>query len=160
VRSISRELEPGSPVVNVVRLEDRLDETFAEPRFFTIAIAMFALLALSTAVLGVFGVLSYSVERRRVEFGVRRALGADARHIAALVLRQGLLLSVVGLIAGLSAAALGAGVMRSLLFGIRPLDPATFLVVPALIVLVAAGASWQPARRALGIDPAQALRSE
>lgn len=160
VRSIVRELEPGSPVVNVMRLDDRLDETFAEPRFFTIALAMFALLALSTAVLGVFGVLSYSVERRRVEFGVRRALGADARHIATLVLRQGLAPSVVGLIAGLCAAALGAGVMRSLLFGIRPLDPVTFLVVPALIAVVAAAASWQPARRALGVDPAQALRSE
>ena len=159
-RSAVQELEPGFPVVNVIRLEDRLDETFAEPRFFTMALAMFALLALSTAVLGVFGVLSHSVERRRVEFGVRRALGADARHIAALVLRQGLLLSIVGLIAGLCGAALGAGVMRSLLFGIRPLDPLTFLVVPALIMLVAAAASWHPARRALGVDPAQALRSE
>jgi predicted permease len=160
IRSIVHELEPGSPVVNVMRLDDRLDETFAEPRFFTIAIAMFAVLALATAVLGVFGVLSYAVERRRVEFGVRRALGADAWHIAALVVRQGVVLSIAGLAAGLGGAALGAGVMRSLLFGIRPLDPITFLVVPVLIVAVAAAASWQPARRALGVDPAQALRSE
>ncbi|HKW02040.1 MAG TPA: ADOP family duplicated permease [Vicinamibacterales bacterium] len=159
-RSAVQEIEPTFPLVNVVRLEDRLDETFAEPRFFTIALAMFALLALSTAVLGVFGVLSYSVERRRVEFGVRRALGAEARHIASLVIGQGLLLSIVGVVAGLSAAALGAGVMRSLLFGIGPLDPVTFLFVPALIVLVAAAASWQPARRALRVDPAQALRNE
>jgi predicted permease len=160
VRSIVQELEPGTPIVNVMRLEDRIDQTFAEPRFFTIALMMFAWLALATAVLGVYGVLSYAVERRRVEFGVRRALGAEARHIAALVLRQGLVLSLAGLAAGLVAAALGAGVMRSLLFGIRPLDPSTFVVVAGCIVAIAAAASWQPARRALNVDPAQALRND
>src|SRR6202041_2415295 len=104
---------------------------------------------LSTAILGVYGVLAYSVERRRIEFGVRRALGAGAGQIRWLVLGQGLGLTAIGLACGLVAAAGGAGLLRAQLFGVRPLDPMTFASAAGLVVLVAVAAAWQPSRRAL-----------
>jgi ABC-type antimicrobial peptide transport system permease subunit len=105
-------------------------------------------------------VLAYAVERRRIEFGVRRALGAGEGQIRWLVVGQALMLSGIGLTIGLIVAASGAGVMRSLLFGVRPLDPITFVAAAGLVVLVATAAAWHPARRALRVDPAEALRME
>jgi predicted permease len=160
VRTAARELEPDAPIYNVMRLEDRLNRTFTGPRFYAIALGLFAILALSTAILGVYGVLAYLVERRRVEFGVRRALGAGERQIGWLVLSESLRLSGAGLGVGLAAAASAAGLMRSLLFGVRPVDPLTFAGAAGLILLVAAGAAWYPSRRALRVDPSEALRME
>jgi len=159
-RTAARELEPDAPIYDVMRLEDRLNQTFVGPRFYAIALGLFALLALSTAILGVYGILAYLVERRRVEFGVRRALGADERQISWLVLRESLRLSGTGLAVGLVTAASGASLMRSLLFGVRPVDPLTFAGAASLIVVVAAGAAWFPSLRALRVDPAEALRME
>jgi putative ABC transport system permease protein len=125
-----------------------------------VVLVLFAALALSTALLGIYGVLAYAVERRRTEFGVRRALGATERHIIALVMRRGLQLAGVGIIAGLSGAALGARMMQSLLYGITAADPMSYAGAAALILTIVLLASWQPVRRAIRVDPARALRIE
>jgi len=124
----------------------------------TVVLGLFAALALSTALLGIYGVLAYAVERRRTEFGVRRALGATERHILALVMRRGLLLAGVGTLAGLVGAALGARLMQSLLYGITAADPTSYVAAAALILTIVLAASWLPVRRAVQIDPARALR--
>lgn len=159
-RQAVRELDPTSPIFNVMTLEDRLDRTFVEPRFYALALGLFAALALSLAVLGVFGVLAYSVERRRIEFGIRRALGAREAQIGRLVLTQGGVLAATGLAIGLAVAAGGVRLMRSLLFGVTPFDPLTFASAATLVFAVAIGAAWQPARRALRVDPAEILHRE
>jgi ABC-type antimicrobial peptide transport system permease subunit len=158
VRETVRALEPTWPVYNVERLDVRLGRTFAQPRFYTVTVVLFASLALVTAVLGLYGVLSYAVERRRREFGVRRALGADERRIVLLVGRRALALALTGLGLGLAGATIGAHLLRAVLFGVEPLDPASYLVAIAIVFLVVVIASWTPARRALRIDPARALR--
>lgn len=159
-RAAARELEPAWPVYRVEVLSERMSSVMAQPRFYALALGLFAALALVTAVLGVYGVLAYAVERRRLEFSVRRALGASERHVLALVLGRGLLLAVVGLAAGLAAAAAGTSLLRSQLFGVEPLDAASFLAATGLLLGVVVLASWWPARRALGVSPVEALKSE
>lgn len=114
-------------------------------------------LTLSTALLGIYGVLAYAVERRRREFGVRRALGATEGHIVRLVAVRGAVLGAIGLAVGLTIAALGARLMGSVLFGVRAVDPWSYAAVIVSITAVVAIASWPPVRRALRIDPARAL---
>lgn len=160
IREFVRELDPSAPLFNAIPLADRLDRTFDQPRFYTLALLLFAALTIVTAVLGVYGVQAYTVERRRGEFGVRRALGADERHILAFVLRRAASLAVIGLSIGLPLAALGVRLLQTLLFGVRPLDPTTFVLAAGSTLVLVLGASWQPARRALAVDPAEALKSE
>ena len=160
IRSIVREIEPEWPVHDIERLEVRLGRTFAQPRFYAIALTLFAALAVATAVLGLYGVLAYAVERRRVEFGIRRALGAGERHIVRLAMGRAALLAGAGVAAGVAAAATLAGVLRATLFGVHPLDPASYAGAIALVAGVVLIASWLPARRALHVDPARALRVE
>jgi ABC-type antimicrobial peptide transport system permease subunit len=145
---------------NVMPLAERLDRTFDQPRFYTVALVLFALMTLATAILGVYGVQAYAVERRTAEFGVRRALGASEGHIVRLVLGRAFWLAAAGTVIGVPLAATGVGLLRTMLFGVQPLDPSTFVAVPIVVLLVVLGASWQPARRALRVDPASALRYE
>jgi putative ABC transport system permease protein len=158
LRDQARELDPTLPLYHVARLSDELSGTIAQPRFFAWVLGLFATLALSTALLGIYGVLAYAVERRRVEFGVRRALGATERHVTMLVVRRGLGLAAAGVTLGLAGAALTTGLLRAQLFGVGPADPVSFVSACALVVLAVVAASWQPVRRALRIDPARALR--
>jgi putative ABC transport system permease protein len=160
VRQIVSQLDPASPPFNIMPLSDRLDRTLDQPRFYTIALVLFALMTLGSAILGVYGLQAYAVERRTAEFGVRRALGATEGAILALVLKRALVLAAAGAAVGLPLAALGAGLMRALLFGVQPLDPATLAASPAAVFLLVLAASWQPARRAMRIDPARALRCD
>jgi putative ABC transport system permease protein len=112
------------------------------------------------AAIGLYGLLAYSVAQRRREIGVRMALGAQRRGILALVLGQGALLAGIGVVAGLAGAFAATRYLSSLLFGITPLDPATFVAVALVFAGVALLASYVPARRATGVDPLVALRSE
>lgn len=160
VRSVVKETDPAVPVHAAARLEDRLSETFAAPRFYSLALGLFALLALAVSILGVYGVLSYSVERRQVEFGVRRALGGDERHIVWLILRQASAFMAIGLTLGIIAAGLGAGLLRSLLFGVEPVDPLTFAAAALVVWVVGLTAAAVPAWRAMRIDPARILRAD
>ncbi|HET9372652.1 MAG TPA: FtsX-like permease family protein, partial [Vicinamibacterales bacterium] len=159
-RAAVRELDPGSPVFNAQPLRDRLATTYAQPRFYTIVLALFSALAVTTAMLGIYGILAYMVERQRTEIGVRRALGATEQQVLSLVLGRGIRLAAIGLIVGLAAAALSSRLLRAQLFGVGPFDPVTFVGVAIVITAVVVLASWWPASRAVLIDPARALRTE
>ncbi|HZM92100.1 MAG TPA: FtsX-like permease family protein, partial [Vicinamibacterales bacterium] len=120
----------------------------------------FAVLAGALAAIGVYGVLTYAVIQRTQEIGIRMAIGAQRGAVLALVLRKGLVLTSIGLTVGLLGAGIGSRALQGMLFGITPLDPATFLVVSLLFGLVAVFAAYLPARRATKVDALVALRSE
>jgi ABC-type antimicrobial peptide transport system permease subunit len=114
--------------------------------------------ALLLASIGIYGVLAYMVGQRSREIGLRMALGADRTDILTLIVTKGVLLSIIGIIAGVVFSAAAASMMASLLYGVRPHDPVVFLAVPVLLFAVAALASYLPARRATKVDPMVALR--
>jgi putative ABC transport system permease protein len=125
-----------------------------------VLVASFAVLALILAMIGVFGVLAYSVQQRTREFGVRIALGASASSVLRLVLSSAGRLVVVGTVIGLGAAAALSRSISTFLFGVQPIDPLTFAAVPLVLVATAAVAVAAPAWRAVGVDPVVAFRSE
>jgi putative ABC transport system permease protein len=140
--------------------ESLIADAVAQPRFAMILVGAFALLAVILAVVGLYGVMTYSVSQRTREIGVRIALGAHPREVIALVLRQGFILAAIGIVIGVAAAAGAARVIRSLLFGVSSGDPLTFVAASVLIASIAAVACYIPARRAALIDPVIALRTE
>lgn len=158
VRAESRRLLPDAPIFNETELSDRVWRSSAQPRFYASVAGLFAVLALVTSLVGLYGVLAFAVERRRLEIGLRRALGATPRQISSLVLGRGLLLIAIGVPLGSLGAAAGVGALRSLLFGVEPLDPLTFVAVVGTVPIVALAACYVPARRASSIEPLDALR--
>jgi putative ABC transport system permease protein len=160
LRSMVREIEPTAALGRVGTLASRVADSVSEPRFSTAVLGAFALLALGIAVTGLYGVLSYNVTQRRKEIGIRAALGATRSDLIALVVRQGLTVTVVGLGVGLIVAALAARRLQPLLFGIAPLDLLSFVTMPLILLLVASLACVIPARRAAATDPATTLRAE
>ena len=160
IRTIVREQAPALVLDSVMTMEDRLMSSLSRPRAYALVLGAVAAFALAIAAVGLFGVLAYSVAQRSREIGVRSALGAQAGDILVLVLRSGMAITAAGLVAGLGAAALLAGSLSKILFGITPFDPLTFAVVPLVLALAAALACIAPARRAVRIDPMRALRPE
>ncbi|HOC18826.1 MAG TPA: FtsX-like permease family protein, partial [Vicinamibacterales bacterium] len=132
--------------------------TVAQPRFRTMLVALFALVALLLAAIGVYGVMAYGVTQRAHELGVRMALGAADRHVVRLVLVESLALTALGVCLGLAGGAAATRLLAGLLFETRPLDPPTFLAVPLVLAAIALAASYVPARRALRVEPAVVLR--
>jgi ABC-type antimicrobial peptide transport system permease subunit len=124
------------------------------------ALGSFGLLALSLAAIGIYGVTAYSVAQRTRELGIRMALGADARAIVRLIVRQGMMLTLAGLALGLSGAVLLTRLMAGMLYGVSATDPFIFGAIALLLALVALLACWIPARRATKVDPMIALRGE
>ncbi len=153
-------IDADMPVFGVRTMNEVLRETVAERRFTLAMTGLFAALALLLAAVGLYGVMAYLVNQRSHEIGVRRALGAHSRDIFRLVIGQGITLTLIGIGAGLLGAFALTRFLASLLFGIAPRDPLTFIGVPLLLVLVAALACWVPARRAMRVDPMTALRYE
>jgi ABC-type antimicrobial peptide transport system permease subunit len=160
VREQGRALEPLWPIFQIEQLDDRFVEAVSQPRFYAVALGLFAALALVTAALGVYGVLAYAVERRRLEFSIRRALGATESGILRLVIGRAVSLAGLGLIVGLGAAAGGGSVLRSQLFGIEPLDAVSFILAAVILIAIVLLASWWPARRAIGANPVDALSAD
>ena len=160
LRAAVRDIEPSAALARVEPLAGRVSGSVGEPRFAAAVFISFALLGLLLAATGLYGVLSYSVSTRRREMGIRAALGADRRDLMRLVLRQGVGVTLIGLAIGLGASALLTRLMERLLFGVQPLDAASFALAPAVLLAVAIAACALPARRAAGVDPAIALRSE
>jgi ABC-type antimicrobial peptide transport system permease subunit len=117
-------------------------------------------MALALGILGIYGVISYAVSQRRREIGIRMALGANKGGMVWMFVRSALALTGIGTVVGLGASAVVMRLMRTLLFGISPLDPVTFMAVPVALIAAAALASYVPARRTAGVDPVEALRAE
>ena len=132
----------------------------ARPRLEMTVLAIFGVLALTLACIGIYAVISYSVEQRRREMGIRLALGAAPRGLRQMVLGEGLLLAGGGIAAGLIAALLLTRYLASMLYTIRPTDPAVYAAVSAVLALAAAAGCYFPARRATRVDPAVVLRDE
>ena len=141
-------------------MEEILHSEQARPRFLSLVLTLFSVLALALAAVGIYGVISYSVAQRTGEFGIRMAIGASMGQVRGIVLKEGLLLGVIGVAAGAIAAALLTRSIQSLLFGVQASDPLTFTLMAFGLVAVVLAASFFPARRATRVDPVVALRAE
>jgi putative ABC transport system permease protein len=160
VRRQIRALDPEQPVSDVRSMNQVMADTVARARFNTLLLALFAGLATLLAAVGIFGVMNYSLALRTREIGLRMALGAQNRQVLMLMLKQGLLLTVIGTVIGIAGALALTRLLSSLLFGVSAADPATFAGIVLLLMLVSLIACYLPARRATRIDPMMALRSE
>jgi predicted permease len=153
-------VDKDQPISRVSLLDDLITASAAERRFALILFEAFAAIALVLATVGIYGVLAGSVTDRTREMGVRLALGATRREIVALVVRQGMALTMIGLAIGLAAADVATRGLVTLLFGISRLDPLTYAGVVSLLIAASAIACWVPAVRAARVDPATTLRAE
>jgi putative ABC transport system permease protein len=160
VRQVLRELDPSVPVYDIATLPALVEQGSAQRLFVMQLLAAFAAVAVLLAAIGLYGVVSYGVAQRTREVAVRVALGAQRRDVFRLVLSSGLVFVGIGLAAGLVSALAATRFLGTLIFGVSPVDPPTFLGAAALLTLVALAAHVVPIRRALRIDPAQALRAE
>jgi putative ABC transport system permease protein len=155
-----RALDPDQPLFNVRTLDRVVREAIAPQRLATVNMLVFALIALALAAIGLYAVMSYAVAQRTHEIGVRMALGAEPRDILRLVVRQGMILTLVGLALGLGASLLLTRGMSKVLYGVSATDPLTFAGISLLLAAVAFAANYFPARRATRVDPMDALRYE
>jgi putative ABC transport system permease protein len=160
VRNEVLALDKDQPVYNIRTLESVLSESVATPRFRTLLLGVFAGVALILAGVGIYGVISYAVSQRSQEIGIRMALGAQAADVLTLVIKGGMTLALIGVALGLAGAFALTRLMTTLLFNVRPTDPATFATVSAGLIIVALLACYIPARRATKVDPLVALRYE
>ena len=159
-RSVFRNIDPRVPLVRLQTMDAIVARATAPARSSAILVGLFATVALVLAVIGVFGVVSYTVTQQTTELGIRMALGASAHSVRVLVLRQGLAPVAAGVAAGIVGAALVSRLVESQLFGITPTDPLTFVSTAALLAAVAAAATYVPAHRATRVDPVRVLRQE
>ena len=159
-RSEVRALDPDVPVREIRTIEEVFDDEMSSSRILTGMFIAFAGLALVLAGSGLYGVVSYSVTQRQQEIGIRMALGAAATDIRRMIVRQTLVLVIIGGLIGLAGGAVLGRVSASVLFGVSPSDPATFAAVVAVLALVALVAAYAPVRRAVSVDPLVALRAE
>ena len=160
VRAEVRRLDPALPVAAVRTMEQVVYESVGQPRFVAFLVLIFALVALTLAAVGTYGVLAYMVEMRTREIGVRMALGAQARQVLQMVLAQGAWLVGTGLLFGVAGAIALRKVLASVLFGVTATDPVIFGVVFLVLSCVGLAACYLPARRATRVDPLVALRAE
>ncbi len=160
IRDVVWSINPDLPIGEIVQLRRKVSRSIAQPRFLSILLLTFAALSVLLAAGGIYGSLLYSVGQRHKEMGIRMALGAGTGNVVGMIVRNGLLLTAVGLILGLGGAFALSRTLESLLFGIEPIDPGTFVAVPLLLGVVAMVACYMPARRAAGADPIETLRAE
>jgi len=153
-----REVDRDQPAYQIQTIEELIGESVGERRFAMLILILFAVLALTLAGLGIYGVMSYMVSQRTHEIGVRLALGADRRHVLRLILGQGTTLAVIGVAIGLAACFGLTRLMTSLLFGVSATDSATLVLIAVLLTGISAMACYIPARRAMRVDPMIALR--
>jgi len=159
-RKVIQGLDREIPISNVRPMSAVVRQTFARQQYSAVLLGGFSLAALLLAAIGIYGVLAYSVTQRTREIGVRVALGAEPASIIRLIITTGARMVIVGSLAGLAAALILSGLLKSLLYGIGPRDPLTFLAAPVLLAAVALLAAYLPARRAARVSPMEALRTE
>jgi putative ABC transport system permease protein len=160
VRAAIARIDKDQPVTSIRTMDEVAADSVAQPRFRAELVGTFAGLALTLAAVGIFGVLAFAVSQRTREFGIRMALGASASDVLRLVIAGGFKIVAIGIAIGLAAAAALSRLLATLLFGVKPLDPPTFLGAPAVLALVALAACAAPALRASRVDPAIALRQD
>jgi putative ABC transport system permease protein len=160
LRSAVRLLSSTAIISGVTTLQQELDEQLSARRFQTSMLGLFSLTALGLAALGILGLMHYSVSQRTKEIGIRAALGARPTDVLRLVVSEATRLAFWGVVIGVVAAVILTRFMASLLFGVRPIDPLTFIGVPLLLFIIALAASLIPAYRATKVDPLVALRCE
>jgi putative ABC transport system permease protein len=160
VRNEIRQIDPALPVANVRPMRDVVTTALATPRLTGFLLGVFAAIALALAAVGIYGVLSYLVSQRTHEIGIRLAVGADRGQVLRMVLRQGVTLAAIGIAIGVAGAFGLTRLMQTLLYQVKPSDPATFVSVPMALVVVAIVASYVPAWRATRVSPSRALRME
>ena len=160
VRSQVQAIDKDQPISHIRTLDELVARSVSQRRFNMLALAILAGVALLLAAVGLYGVMSYSVEQRAHEIGVRMALGAQTRDVLRLVVKQGMTLTLIGGLIGLIAALGLTRLIKNLLFGVSATDPVTFLVIAPLLALVALLACYLPARRATKVDPLMALKAE
>jgi predicted permease len=160
VRRAAREIDANLPLYNIKTLAANVDESLAQERLISALSGFFGLLSLSLAAVGLFGILAYAVSQRTREIGIRISLGAQPGAVLSMVLRQGLILTLLGVGIGLAASLGATRLLESQLFGVTPTDPATFVGAPILLLTVALIAGLVPARRATNVDPLIAIRQE
>jgi putative ABC transport system permease protein len=160
IRAAVRQLDPQLVADNVATMEARLSDSVASPRFYATLVGVFAFIAVALAAVGIYGVLAYTVSQCTREIGIRLALGAPQGSVLGLVLKQGCVIAAIGMSVGLGGAEVAARSLTTLLFGVTPSDPATFVGVSALLAVIAVTACYVPARRAMRVDPIVALRQD
>ncbi len=160
VRSIISEIDRDAVADRVEPLSGLVRQSVSQPRFSTSVLSVFAAMALILAAVGLYGVLSYNVALRQRELAVRAALGASPYTLVGMILREGMVWTIAGLLAGIAGAAALSRIMTAMLFGVSPYDPLVFVLAPAVLVIVAAVACLVPARRAAAADPCESLRSD
>jgi len=159
-RQAVRDLDPLIAITNIRTMTKMIDLSVAQPRFTMLLLGVFGAVALTLAVVGIYGIMAHAVKRRTREIGIRMALGARPADVLRLVVGQGMRLAVLGLVVGVVAALAATRLMADLLFGVKATDPLTYAGSVVVLGAVAFAASWIPARRAIAIDPTLALRSE
>jgi ABC-type antimicrobial peptide transport system permease subunit len=160
IRDTIRSVDPQVPLFGIKTMEQRLDDAVARPKFYRTAVWMFAGFALLLAVIGIYGIVSYSVVQRIQEMGVRMALGTTPVRLRGMLLRQGLLTVTAGAIPGIAGAVLSGRFLESLMVGAKAVDLATFIGPILLIALVASASIWAATRRIGGLEIIAVLRSE
>jgi putative ABC transport system permease protein len=158
---VVRRIDPELPLYDVKTVETLFSgRSFLLPRLGAGFAATFGLLALLLALVGLYGLVSWSVGRRVREIGIRMALGAPGRRVLGMLVGEGMRLAILGLGLGAALAVAATRLLGGLLYGVSPTDPATYAAIVAVLALAALTASWLPARRAIRVDPSRALRAE
>jgi ABC-type antimicrobial peptide transport system permease subunit len=160
IRAIVEQMNPQASLFYVAPMAQLVASTISRPRLYATLLGIFSAVGLGLAVIGIYGVMAYSVAQRTREIGIRIALGARRAQVIALVVKQSAILTVVGIALGLAGAAMLSRYLEGLLFGVTPLDPTTFAAAAALVAFAALAAAYGPSRRATGVDPMVALRAE
>jgi predicted permease len=158
VRQAVWSVNPDLPIANVRTMQEIYDSSMARTAFTLVMLSVAAGMALLLGIVGIYGVISYAVSQRTREIGIRIALGAPTQSVRQMFVREGLLLTAIGVVCGLAAAAGLTRLMKALLFEVNPVDPATYCAVSLVLALAALLASYIPARRATAIEPVEALR--
>ena len=158
MRRLVAEVEPDAPLAQVAPMSQWVDRAMSRTTFTVLLLGLAGAMATVLGVVGLYGLVSYAVSRRRPEIGVRMALGAKVGEVIGLVLRRSMILVAAGAAVGLVVTLVGARLLSSLLFGVSPNDPATLVAVCATMVVAALLGAYQPARRAASVDPARSLR--